>query len=154
MKQLLITLLLFSSSLFAEELKKGDVFPELQLEDTSETARLIPSDTKKIFFISDMTASKVIHTVLSDKPNNFLSDAKSVLISDIHKMPSLITRFVALPKMKGYSYPILLIRDDKTGSLFPHEKEKISYLRLYKGKIVSIQFLETIEDLEKALSEK
>ncbi|WP_419671215.1 hypothetical protein [Aliarcobacter butzleri] len=45
-------------------------------------------------------------------------------------MPSLITKFIALPKMKKYSFPILLI-DEENKVLFPVEEDgKITSLLL------------------------
>lgn len=154
MRLFLSILLLSSIPIFAEEWKKGDEFPLKELEDQTETIQKIPADTSKVFFIADMTASKIIHASLETKEPDFLTSKKSILISDIHRMPGLITKFVALPKMRGYSYKIFLIRDDTTGNSIPKEKEKITYFKLKKGIITNIQFLNTTEEFDKALEEK
>lgn len=154
MRLLLMFLFLLSFSLSAEEWKKGDSFPIQELEDQLEVIRPIPNDTKKLFFISSMSASKIVHSVLEEKEPEYLPGLKAVLISDIHKMPSLITKFVALPKMKGYKYRIYLIRDDKTGQPFPREKDMITYINLKKGKITKIQYLANQEELKQALEER
>jgi hypothetical protein len=154
MRLFISMILLTSLPILSEEWKKGSEFPFKELEDQSETIQIIPEDTKKVFFIADMPASKIINASLEEKESNFLPDKKAILISDIHRMPGLITRFVALPKMRGYTYKIYLIRDDETGKDIPKEKEKITYFKLKKGIITSIQFLETRQDFEKALEER
>lgn len=138
----------------AEELKIGDEFPNLELEDQTETVQRIPEDTKKVFFIADMSASKIVNSVLEEKKSEYLPSFHSVLISDIHRMPGLITKFVALPKMRGYPYRIYLIRDDRTGVPFPKEKEKITMIVLKKGIVQRIQFLSTQEELIQAIESK
>jgi hypothetical protein len=153
--RLFISMLLITSlPILSEDWKKGFEFPFKELEDQSEIIQIIPEDTKKVFFIADMPASKIIHASLEEKEPNFLPDKKAILISDIHRMPGLITKFVALPKMRGYSYKIHLIRDDETGKNIPREKEKITYFKLKKGIITSIQFLDSPKEFEKALEER
>lgn len=154
MRLLILFLFLLSFSLSAEEWKKGDIFPIQELEDQLEVIRPIPNDTKKLFFISSMTASKIVHSILEEKDPEYLTNLKAVLISDIHKMPSLITKFVALPKMKGYKYTIYLIRDDKTGQPFPKVNDMITYINLRKGKITKIQYLANQVEFKQALEER
>ena len=61
-------------------------------------------------------------------------------------MPSLITKFIALPKMKNYSFPILLI-DEENKVLFPVEKDKITIITLDNSKITDVKYIKTTEDL-------
>jgi hypothetical protein len=154
MRQFVILSLVINISIFSQELKIGDFFPEMELEDQSESLLKIPGESKKIFFIADMNASKLVHAILEKDSDQSLESQNAILISDIHKMPSLITQFVALPKMKRYPYKIHLIRDDTTGSVFPREKDKITVFTIKKKKIVSIRYLGTKEEFEKVLKEK
>lgn len=140
--------------ILAETWKIGDEFPIRELEDQSESLKQIPEDISKVFFTADMSASKIVNSALGEEKPEFLSENKSVLISDIHRMPGLITKFIALPKMKKYPYRLHLIRDDKMGEPFPKQKEKITFLKLKQGKITEIQFLETKEEFLKALMDK
>lgn len=61
-------------------------------------------------------------------------------------MPSLISKFVALPKMKNYSFPILLIDEDNK-ALFPVQEDKITIITLDNSKITDVKFIKTAEDL-------
>ncbi len=143
-----------SFPIISEELQKGNPFPIEELPDQYETIREIPKDTRKIFFLSDMSASKILHSVMESKNQDYLEERKALIVSDIHKMPGLITKFVALPKMQSYTYRLHLIRDDEKGALLPKEKNAITYFKLKKGKIQEIRFLYSAEELEKALEEK
>lgn len=152
--RLYLALLFFAislSSLSAQEWKKGDTLPPLQWKDQTGTTRNLSPDTVKLFFTADMPASKIVNGVLEARDADVLPIYKAILVSDIHKMPSLISRFVAIPKMKGYKYKIHLIEDSESGKPFPKLAEKITYLRLNQGKIEDVQFLSTAAEFQTAL---
>lgn len=154
MRYIPVFILLLTIPIFSEEWQVGSDFPLEELEDQNGILYTIPKDTKKVFFLSDMEASKILHTFMAPKDPDYLIEKKAVIISDIHKMPGLITKFVALPKMQSYNYRILLIRDNETGTPFPKEKNSITLLRIKKNKITEIRFIKNLEDLEKAFEEK
>ncbi|WP_246838509.1 hypothetical protein [Leptospira levettii] len=146
--------ILVVSSLFAEEqatqtLKVGDPLPEIPYTNQWEEPSPIQKETTKVFFISDMDASKIIHPILEKENKGYLESKQAVLISDIHRMPSLITRFVALPKMKSYPYTLRLVREEKLADPFPRTKGSVTMIQLKQGKITKIQ----ISNVEKEVKE-
>ena len=96
-----------------------------------------------------MDASKIVHEVLQVETEESLQKKKLLFISDIHRMPSLITRFIALPKMRRYSYPMALVREKDVSNDIPREKGKVSVFTLQKWKIIKIDYVATKEDLQK-----
>lgn len=141
-----ITLVLLGSlsfHLLAEEvapptLKVGDSLPEINYTNQWEEPSPIATDTKKVLFISDMDASKIIHPILEKEGKGYLESKQAVLISDIHRMPSLITKFVALPKMKSYPYTLRLVKEEKIADPFPRTKGSVTLIQLKEGKITKI----------------
>ncbi|EOQ89152.1 hypothetical protein LEP1GSC202_1359 [Leptospira yanagawae serovar Saopaulo str. Sao Paulo = ATCC 700523] len=134
----------FSPHLTAEELlpptlKVGDSLPEINYTNQWEEPSPIPTETNKVLFISDMDASKIIHPILEKEGKGYLESKQAVLVSDIHRMPSLITKFVALPRMKSYPYTLRLVREEKLSDPFPRTKGSVTMILLKEGKVTKIQ---------------
>jgi hypothetical protein len=100
-----------------------------------------------------MDASKIVHEVLQSETEESLSKKKVIFVSDINKMPSLITRFIALPKMRGYSYPIALVREAGITQDLPREKGKVTLFFLQKMKVKKIEYIKDKEELKKSIVE-
>ncbi|WP_244288392.1 hypothetical protein [Leptospira congkakensis] len=137
-------ILLLTFSLSAEEpaaptLVLGNVLPEINYTNQWEEPSPIPSETTKVIFIADMDASKIIHPILEKEGKGYLESKQAVLVSDIHRMPSLISKFVALPKMKSYPYTLRLVREEKLADPFPRTKGSLTLIQLKAGKITKIQ---------------
>lgn len=144
-RNFLLFFILPYSLLYADETKiliVGDALPSIQYTDQFDKPSALPNDLEKIIFIADMDASKISHPLLLKEGNAYLEKYKTVIISDIHKMPSLISRFVALPKMREYPYTIRLIREEKIGDPFPRIKGQITCIDLKSDKILKIEFAE------------
>ncbi|WP_246838196.1 hypothetical protein [Leptospira meyeri] len=162
---LVYPIFIFAFSLSAEEpatptLVIGNVLPEINYTNQWEEPSPIPMETTKVIFIADMDASKIIHPILEKEGKGYLESKQAVLISDIHRMPSLISKFVALPKMKSYPYTLRLVREEKVADPFPRTKGSLTLMQLKAGKITKIQisnaeaeirsFLETQEKPSKS----
>lgn len=142
-------LYLFPFILFAERLKIGDVLPSITYKNQFDKEYTINSDLRTIVFVSDMKASKKVHKLLSFQQGNYLKDKRAILLADIHKMPSFISKYVAIPKMKTYKYPIYLIKEKKMGEPFPRKENTLTLISLMYMRVVDIQYLNSHKDLEK-----
>ena len=65
-------------------------------------------------------------------------------------MPSLITKFIAMPKMKDYPFSVLLV-DEASKGLFAVKEDMISVISLENGKITDIKYVKTAEELGQIL---
>ena len=74
------------------------------------------------------------------KEKGFLETNNAVFIADISGMPSLITKFFALPKMKKYNYNVLLIYDEEE-KRFLKKEEKLTVYKLVNGVVTSVQYI-------------
>jgi len=149
MKKYFLLYLLFSLSLFSKPFEVGSEWNLLEFTDQNDKKVNVTQETSIIFFVSDMDASKIVHEVLEPETEESLQKKKLIFISDIHRMPSLITRFIALPKMRGYTYPMALVREKDITNDIPREKGKVSVIAIQKLKIVKIDFIPTKEELQK-----
>jgi len=143
--------LFFTLRLFSAPLTVGSDWELKNFSDQRDNPILINDNTITIFFVADMDASKVVHQVLETESAESLAKRNLTFISDIHKMPSLITRFIAIPKMKSYQYPMALIREEGISKDIPREKGKVTVFSLKKSKIVEIQFINEPDTLKKIL---
>jgi hypothetical protein len=145
----LVTLISWST-LRAEDIRQlsvGDAVPSLVVTDQFNKAAPISVETEKIIFIADMDANNLTHPLFEKEGDAYLRKHKSVLIFDIHLMPSLISTFIAIPKMRDYPYTMHLIREEKMGELFPHAKGQATLIQVKDGKITGIRLGKTTEEI-------
>src|SRR5574344_1784295 len=148
-KKLLLTTFLVLG-LNAAPLAVDSEIANLQIKDQHEALKTIDSSVKTILFASDKKTSDMLRDYLlplSEK-ENVLEKNAAVYVADISGMPSLISKFIALPKMKKYPFSILLL-DDTNKDNFVKEDGKIIVYSLENGKVVKIDKISTKEELAK-----
>lgn len=142
MKKIIISALLLVTSLFAE-LKVGDVFPSLTLVDQfDEKIKVQTEGTTTLMLSFEKDVSSGIKAFLETKDKNFLNDNNITYISDISKMPSFVTNWFALPKMKKFDFKVALIYDEEAGKEIPRQEEKVSVITLKDNNIIAMKFVE------------
>lgn len=120
----------------------------IKIKDQFEKEHTIGTNVKTILFASDKKTSDMLRDYLlpiSEK-ENVLEKNGAVYVADISGMPSLISKFIALPKMKKYPFSILLL-DDTNKANFTKEEGKIIVYSLEAGKVVKIDKISTKEEL-------
>ena len=147
-KLLLATFL--ALGLHASPLALDSVVENIKIKDQHEVEKTIDSNVKTILFASDKKTSDLLRDYLlplSEK-ENILEKNSAVHVADISGMPSLISKFIALPKMKKYPFSVLLL-DDTNKDNFVKEDGKIIVYSLENGKVVKIDKISTKEELAK-----
>ena len=84
----------------------GDAVDLSKLNDQHGAAYINPEAKNLLLFVQDMKAKKIISKSLEKINLNCLSDGRVSYVADISGMPSFISSFIALPKMRKYAYPI------------------------------------------------
>ncbi|PZP15514.1 MAG: hypothetical protein DI602_01970 [Aliarcobacter butzleri] len=146
-KKLLLTIFLGVVA-FANPLTVNSSVPELKIKDQFEKEHTLNANIKTILFASDKTTSDMIRDYLlplSEK-ENILEKNNAVYIADISGMPSLISKYIALPKMKKYPFSILLL-DDTNKDNFTKEDGKIIVYTLDNLKVTNITKISTPQEL-------
>ena len=123
---------------------------DIKIKDQFDKVHTLNSDVKTILFASDKSTSDMLRDYLlplSEK-ENILEKNSAVYVADISGMPSLISKFIALPKMKKYPFSILLL-DDSNKENFVKEDGKIIVYSVVDGKITNIEKISSKEELAK-----
>ena len=145
MKKIILSALLFVAT-FANALNIGDATPTFEIKDQFEKMHKISADAKTILVAESRSTSVIIREYLLTKDVNFLATNKTHYIADISGMPSLISRFIALPKMKKYPFSILLVNEEQAKS-FSTKDDKITVYTITDGKVSGVKYIETEEEL-------
>ena len=145
MKKILFIASLFIAT-FANALNIGDATPTFAIKDQFEKAHTIAADTKTVIVAGDRDASEVIRDYLLEKGKGFLESNKAYYVADISGMPSLITKFFALPKMKEYPFSILLVDEEQSKS-FTKKEGTITVYTVNAGKVSDVKYLKTAAEL-------
>lgn len=146
-KFILSSILLISLS-FADTLKLGESINPFSLPDQFDKVYQVNSKDYNILVIAfEKDIAVMFNEYLEKQPSSFLDDHKTLFISDIHEMPSFITKMFALPKMRDYKYPLLLIYDES--NIFPKKKESLTVLKTKNNQIVEINFISDEKNIQK-----
>jgi hypothetical protein len=135
----------------AQTLETGTRISAFSIQDQHGQTHRIDDHVKAILFARDMDASRHIDEVLRARSAT-LEDGRVAWISDISRMPRLISRFVAIPSMRGRPYRMLLDHDGALTRDFPGEAGKVTLLRLDDLRIDRIEKLDSAEALGAALA--
>ena len=145
-RKFLFTALLGLSAI-ASSLTIDSQVPAIKIKDQFEKEHTIDANVKTILFASDKGTSDILKEYLLSKDADILTKNNAVYVADISGMPSLISKFVALPKMKKYPFSVLLL-DDTNKDNFSKEEGKIIVYTLDNSKVTNIAKISTKEELE------
>ena len=99
-KKILFTVLL-SLSAIANSLSVGSEASAIKIKDQFEKEHTVDANVKTILFASDKDTSDILKDYLLSKDADILTRNNAVYVADISGMPSLISKFIAMPKMKN-----------------------------------------------------
>jgi hypothetical protein len=145
-KKILFTVLL-SLSAIANSLSVGSEASAIKIKDQFEKEHTVDANVKTILFASDKDTSDILKDYLLSKDADILTRNNAVYVADISGMPSLISKFIAMPKMKKYPFSILLL-DDTNKENFTKEEGKIIVYTLENSKVTNISKISKKEELE------
>ncbi len=132
-------------------LRTGDSLPALKLSDQHDKPAAIPADLRQLIFAADKEGSALVTDWLDKQPADWLVRTKRVYLADIHKMPGLVTRMFALPKLREKPYQIVLGREEADLAVFPRKKDCVTLLPLDAGKLGQASFACDANALQAAL---
>ncbi|HUN00561.1 MAG TPA: hypothetical protein PLI96_08770 [Halothiobacillus sp.] len=130
----------------------GSAFPSLQIRDQHDTPITLPSATSVIVFTDTKAVDEWADPVLTALGQQQMSTDHLVYLSDIHRMPWLISKMIALPALRERPYSVALIREaPESPVLAEPEKGCLSWIQLQSGKVVSLTPVCTPTDLKARL---
>ena len=101
----------------AEPLRPGMAMPEIRLMAQHDAAVTIGAEVRYVLVTRDMDSGDLVKEALAENGGATLEAARAVYVSDISRMPGVITKLFALPAMRKRGYRILLDRDGKVVSV-------------------------------------
>ena len=146
MKKILFSVLLFVAT-FANALSIGDATPTFDIKDQFEKTHKIGPDAKTILVAGDKGTGVIIKEYLLKQDKGFVEANKIYYVADISGMPSLISKFFAIPKMKKYPFSVLLVDEEQTKS-FSKKDDTITVYSVTDGKVSDIKYIKTAAELE------
>ena len=144
-KKIILSALLLLAT-FANALNIGDATPTFEIKDQFEKMHKISADAKTILVAESRSTSVIVREYLLTKDTNFLVNNKAHYIADISGMPSLISKWIALPKMKKYPFSILLVNEEQAKS-FSTKEDEITVYTVNNGKVSDVKYIKTTEEL-------
>ena len=82
---------------------------------------------------------------------DYLAKHDIKLIADVSSVPSLLRSTFILPKMKKYSFEILISTDSKFSELFPKEEDKLTVLKIENGVVQETIFINNEAELKEII---
>ena len=111
----------------------------------------IPKSTQLVVFAFEKDTGALVNDYLSTKNPFYMPKHRAVFIADINKMPSIITKMFALPKMQKYKHLLYLHYTDALEKVVPHQEEKLTLARIKDGVVENISYITTTAELKAAI---
>lgn len=148
-----LTLSLLSLNSFAQliPLQQGDTLPALRLNDQHDKPYLLAADIQQIMFAADNAGAELVMGELDQRGGPWLKETRRAYLADIHKMPSLVSRLFAMPKLREKTYSIALGREATDLAMFPRQKDCVSLLTIQAGKLGDVSYACDAKTLQFAL---
>jgi hypothetical protein len=139
---------LLPAALSAEVLGPGHTLRDLEFKDQHDRLHRLSENLRFLVFSADMGGSRLIQAWMKDRNDDYLKAQNIALLADIHRMPYLISKTIALPRMRNYTYSLLLIQDEGRGSIYPQQPEAVTVLVLKRLTVESIHYATTPAELQ------
>ncbi|MBK1644045.1 hypothetical protein CKO25_05120 [Thiocapsa imhoffii] len=145
-----LSLLLIPVSLTAATLEVGSPLV-LTLNDQHDVPHSVQDETRVLIFSAERDMSSQVETALEGETAETLAAAGVLYVADISAMPGMVTRLIALPKMRKRPYPMLLGRESEETAMLPREPANVTLIELNGGQIEAIRFIPDAPSLRIAL---
>jgi hypothetical protein len=128
----------------------------LTLTDQHGVQHRIDAAVDLVLFSRDMDGGAVMRKMLDSEalgeaPAAFLGRNRAVCVADISRMPGLIARAIAKPRMRRRPYPVLLDEEGEVSAAWPSEKGRTTLIRLEANRLVEALHFEDPAALRSAI---
>lgn len=140
---LLMPLIVSAESLRSSELKNQ--FDEIVKVDES---------VQWIVFSTDRKLSDKVNQTLETLKISDPKDMGGLYVADISAMPGVISRMFALPRMRKYSFKVVLDQEGDITKSWPKKEGHISLIELKDLEITKTQFISSEEEITQFIKSK
>ena len=93
----------------------------------------------------------LISNYFNAQDSDYLAKHDIKLMADVSSVPSLLRSTFIVPKMKNYSFEILLSTDSKFSKLFPKEEDRLTILKIEDDVVKEVSFVSNEAELKEAI---
>lgn len=136
---LAFTAALSAATVAAAPLAVGDRLSVPALADQFDQPLPVTADTALMLFATDMDGNRLANDALQAAAPNCRVAPRVVYVADISGMPALVSRFIALPKMRERPYRIALDRSGTDTAALPREPGRVTLLHLQGLRVTQLQ---------------
>ena len=142
MKIFLSICLLFGMLYLHAGLKVGASFPTMHLRNAYGKKSVVPAaQTHYIVFAAEKKVSLAVTKIFRKRGAKFLRDHRIQYLVDISRAPSLVVRFVVIPKMKKYPFNIIMITRKHLAKSIDRRRGKVTLIELKNKQIRRMSFV-------------
>ena len=138
----------------AAPLVPGAPAPVITLEDQHGKPVRVDASTRRLLFSAERGVNEMVSKVLLAQASGVLERQETVYLADISAMPAVITRLIALPRMRELPFAIGLVREPAQVAQvadLPRQPGAATVLRFVDGKLVDIHLARNEGQLRAAL---
>jgi hypothetical protein len=96
---------------------------------------------------------KLISNYFNAQDANYLTTHEIKIIADISGVPSLLRSTFILPKMKKYSFEILIATESDFSEQFPQKEDELTVLKIENGTVQEVLFIADEAQLKQSIEE-
>ena len=94
---------------------------------------------------------KLISSYFNAQNRDYLAQHDIKLIADVSSVPSLLRGTFIIPKMKKYSFEILVSTNSEFSEQFPREEDKLTVLKIENGVVQEVIFVGDEAELKESI---
>jgi hypothetical protein len=142
-----------ASGAAAPPLGAGDVLAPFSLEDQHGVVHPVDAGVRVILISRDMDGGGLLKQALDQAGADaaWLAERNAVYVADISRMPALVARLFAIPRLRGRGYPVLLDRDGSVTARLPTAEKRASVIQLDALRIARVTHADSAAAVRAAL---
>ncbi len=121
------------------------------LQDQFGVEHNIQVRPKILIFTFGKSTGKLISDYFGKQGSDYLTQHDIELIADVSGVPSLLRKTIIVPKMKKYSFEILLSSEKAFSQQFPEKADNLTILKLENGVVKEIVYAKDEDELKDAI---
>lgn len=130
----------------------GDAAPALAAKDQFDKPIAVDPQTQLLLFSNSMDASKLVTAAMGHADAQCQRSDAIRYFADIGKMPGLIAKTFAVPKMRERPFRIGLIWESEKSAAIPRSDNQVTLLALENGNIARVEFAADAEIIAQAIA--
>jgi hypothetical protein len=146
-----LVLCLVAVAAFAEPLGVGSTLARRSLEDQHGKRAEIDEHVRVLVVTRDMEAGDLVKKALAEVEQKTLDERGVVYVADISRMPGLVSRLFAVPRLRERPYRVLLDRDGSLARELPYVEGKPAVVSLDALRITAVAHPATVDDVRAAV---